>query len=451
MTGQLGQESVTSERYTSTSLTYKVAKQYVKDNCPEFQTHFDDIWKLSFQRRKEGADKKIKTISDEKPALSFLDSGEIAQIAGVVIPFLSGVFSSILANVAYDRLIRNRDQTEEIVKNEAKKIREDLGLSPREQELIGTLIQYAIRGIMHVGKKGKVEKPYSHLTDLLDERLEGIYKQVLEDQELKELLIHIENAHPNFTSHGPDHSKSVIMNFEKIVPKKKWIIFSSLEILVFLCAAWFHDVGMSDFEGKLPECSSEEERKELRRFIRDNHADRSEKYVIDQSNYRRLHLEYALAEIIGVVCKAHVNEYDIMNIRARWGPMQGYEQYGEIRVRLIAALLRLADALDLGYRRVKEALITVYNIPKNYVESIPHIKGALLISGVFPRERTIVIQATPSNKEQEKWVEFLRSMLEEDFLSVRKILKDKKENGIELPYSRVIVETLENSLSKLDK
>jgi len=280
------------------------------------------------------------------------------------------------------------------------------------------------------------------LEELLDNRLSKLYENVSKDKDLNDLLIHIQNAHPNFTSHGPDHSENIIKALETIIPRSTWDKFTPLEILLLLCSAWIHDVGMADFEGKLAECSNESERRKLAKDLRDGHYERAEKYITDSKNYRRLSLDSALAGLIGKICKAHNREYDITQLPKKWGPIQGYEKYKQVRVQLLAALLRLADACDLGKQRVKEVLIEVYNIPKNYAESIPHIKGALLISGVVPEGRSIVVQAMPQNEEQEKWVRFLKSDLEADFLSVESVLKDA-ENGIIIPYDDVIIKKLE--------
>lgn len=101
-------------------------------------------------------------------------------------------------------------------------------------------------------------------------------------------------------------------------------------------------------------------------------------------------------------------------------------------------------ACDLGYNRVKEILITVYNIPRNHLESIPHIEGALLITGIVTKGTLIIVQAAPRNQEQLNWVVFLKDILREDFLSVQAVLKNKEENGFVIRYDDVLLETLES-------
>lgn len=280
------------------------------------------------------------------------------------------------------------------------------------------------------------------LQDLLEGQLNIMYARLSEDTNLRDLLVQIQNVHPNFTSHGPDHSNNIIHNLENIIPRKEWDELSQLEIFLLLSSAWIHDVGMADFEGRI-DYSNEAERKERSKEFRENHYERARQYIMDVSNYQRLGLTTPLAELIGIICRAHDREYDTRQLQKKW-LVRGYEKYKEIRVQLLAALFRLADACDMGWQRAKEVLVMIYKIPKEYVESIPHTEGAKKISGVFPKGKSLVVYsfASPQNAEQEKWVSFLKSDLEQDFLSVESILKDP-ENGILIPYNEIRIESLE--------
>jgi ribosomal protein S18 acetylase RimI-like enzyme len=298
-------------------------------------------------------------------------------------------------------------------------------------------------------KKIEIKKPEftaaskeKHLQDFLKGQLKITYIKLTEDANLHDLLVQIQNVHPNFTSHGPDHSLNIIHNLENIIPRKEWDNFSQLEIFLLLSSAWIHDVGMADFEGKI-DYTNEAERKEKSKEFRENHYERARKYIMDVSNYQRLGLTPPLAELIGSISRAHDRAYDIKQLNKKWR-IRGYEKYKEIRVQLLAALFRLADACDMGWQRAKEVLIMIYKIPKEYIESMPHTEGAKKISGVFPKGKSLVVYsfASPQNAEQEKWVEFLKNDLEQDFLSVESVLKDK-ENEIEIPYDEIRIESLE--------
>jgi hypothetical protein len=417
----------------STIIAYRISKKYVENTYPELRPFFDRIWEVASSNARNGS--KKRQTSENYTGIGFLSETSLVQIMDVVIPFLTGVFSIVVADVIIKKTDFGSKNMAKIVEKSAEKVRINLQVDKKTAQ---QLLPYLLMGVSN----SKSLKETHHLEDLLDDRLRTIYDQIRNDRELGDLLLHIQNAHPNFTSHGPDHSEAIIENVEKLIPEKDWRNFSSLEILILLCSAWFHDVGMSDFEGKISECSNEEERRNLSNFIRESHSLRSENYVTNSNNYRRLLLDPAVAEVIGCICKAHV-EYDLMKLKSKWGPIHGYEKYGEVRVRFLAALLRLADACDLGYKRVKEVLITVYDIPKNYAESIPHLDGALLVTDVLVMGREIVVQAVPRNKEQQKFVEFVTKELEEDFTSVKGVLRDSKTNGFDVLLDSVRLETLE--------
>lgn len=416
-------------------LAYKSSLSYVEERCPELVQFFDDVWEIAVS--KLNRDEKINREKDML-AVNFV-GGEILEfLVNTVIPFMIGISSSLVAEGIFQKR-RNSKEMARILEEGANRV--SLQVKGIDKKTALSLLKYL--SLDSVPVEQLATEVSDHLGDLLDTNLSIIYKQVSNDADLRDLLVHVQNIHPNFTSHGPDHSKAIIANFEKLLPSAIRNKFTPLEILILLCSAWLHDIGMADFEGKLAKCKNEDERRSLSKVIRETHSLSSEKYVTYPHNYKRLLLGAALAEIIGVICKAHVNEYNIMQVKTKWGPIAGYEEYGEVRVRLLAALLRLADACDLGYKRVKEVLKTVYNIQEKYVESIPHIDGALLITGVVVRGRSIIVQAAPRNSEQREWVKFLVKMLEEDFESVKQVLLDKKENGIALPYNEVRLETLE--------
>jgi len=295
--------------------------------------------------------------------------------------------------------------------------------------------------------KEDVEEQGKRLEDLLEEdnELSNLYKTVsnMDKSEVITLLRQIETTHPTFTSHGPDHSKNLIRKLEKLIPESEWKKFSCLEIFLLLYSAWIHDVGMVDYDNRLPNCTNEEEREKIRKKIRENHSERSYKWITETENHRRLGLNAQLARLIGKICKFHPKKYDITQLEKKWSE-EGYEKYGEIRIQLLAVLIRLADACDISYERVKEVLVQMYNMTEKYIESKKHIEGKLAISNVLPEGRSIVVHviSDPKDKEEEGAVQFLKRNLEVDFLSVEDILKDA-ENGIGIAYDEVIIKRLE--------
>jgi hypothetical protein len=296
-----------------------------------------------------------------------------------------------------------------------------------------------------------IQRTKEKFESLLDDKLALKYHRVKEDKILIDLLKSIRTIFPSFTCHGPEHSEQIIKNLEWIIPKSEWAKFSPLEAFLLLSSAWIHDVGMSDFKHELRPRYSYKKRKEKTDILRKNHPERSRRYINDKDNRQRLGLEEPIASLIGMICNAHSGSYDIGKLKKKFGgdfgPIEGYEKYNQVRLQLLAALLRLADACDLNYERATETLITIGKLDKVYATSEPHLEGALSIAGVCPKGREIGVYMTANEKKGQEWAILLVRHLQEDFKSVEKFLKDK-ENGITIPYDNVIIENAEDRNSK---
>ena len=293
-----------------------------------------------------------------------------------------------------------------------------------------------------VTMNGNARHKPTKLESLLDDTLRAKYLRVKNDKDLIASLVHIQNILPNYSSHRPDHSERIIKNLAWLIPENQKEKLMHLEIFLLLSSAWIHDVGMDDYDGQIADISDNASRDTKAMEFRKHHQQRSEEYINRPINYFRLDLTRPIAQTIGSICRAHDSRFSIVEeLQKTWGPIRDFEKYGKVRFQLLAALLRLADACDLGYERVKEVLITVLDVPKNYVESLPHLEGALLVSNVFPEEKAIVVLAVPRNEEQERWVEFLCADVRKDLNTVKNILQDE-ENGIIIPYEQVILKKL---------
>lgn len=142
----------------------------------------------------------------------------------------------------------------------------------------------------------------------------------------------------DFTDHGVKHARKVQENLSRLVPQQLREQLTPFEIFVLLCASCLHDVGMM-----MAKTVGEPTER-----IRMNHFLRSRQFV--EKNHRELGLDRHEATIIGEICAAHgmpsldylrENDYSL-------------HPHGRIRVPLLAALLRLADLLDMTYGRAPE-------------------------------------------------------------------------------------------------
>jgi len=123
-------------------LAHRIAKQYVQDNHPVLERHFEDIWKLSKSRKKRN-EKDTKSTRALR-GVHFLSDDIIKQIADLVIPFILGVLSSFLADEMYERVTSNRKKRMLNLKAVSEKIRLELDL---DETLCKKVVPYILREV----------------------------------------------------------------------------------------------------------------------------------------------------------------------------------------------------------------------------------------------------------------------------------------------------------------
>ena len=159
-----------------------------------------------------------------------------------------------------------------------------------------------------------------------------------------------------FTPHGPEHSKTLENTLYNLMPmpsepqngklnyylngcefaKKEQLTES--ERFFLIVSAWLHDLGMIRQPDKDKELTDEQ--------IRDNHHIRSEKYIAE--NFSKFQLTDGEASLLGIMAYYHRRRCPIEACPEKL-TIAGHE--GDIRVRLLAAYLRLADALHVDFTR----------------------------------------------------------------------------------------------------
>jgi hypothetical protein len=173
-----------------------------------------------------------------------------------------------------------------------------------------------------------------------------------------------ENKHedlPHFTPHGVAHCEAVEKIIHQLVTnsKEKVLKFTEKERFCLLASAWLHDIGMlpSVFQNIYPDETKEPS------LIRERHHVTSAKYIVE--NYSRCGVEEADKELLAEICHFHRRREDLNNCGQMF--TIGFTD-GEniIRLRLLAAYLRLADSLHVDISR---APAPYYNICLTY--SIP--------------------------------------------------------------------------------
>jgi len=153
--------------------------------------------------------------------------------------------------------------------------------------------------------------------------------------------------HPYFTLHGYNHSQRIIEIINKLTEKFMESDFrlNAYEIFCLLSAALLHDVGMLITKKK----------DENSQFIRKQHHLRTWEFIIEKKD--KLYLNHFESNIIAQLCKGH----RCVDLKSSDFDDQIIQTY-YIRVRLLAALMRLGDELDIDYRRAPEALKQILQI-----------------------------------------------------------------------------------------
>ena len=170
----------------------------------------------------------------------------------------------------------------------------------------------------------------------------------------KPCLDQIETEFPNFTVHTISHSEKVIEILDLLIfDSQDEHFLSEEEVYILLAAAYLHDTGMAfgvverDGQTLVP------------KYIRDHHHEISAelvgKYSKESLNLLGQHDPIPFCDEVLKVIRGHRSIVDL-NSDEYEDSMSGIRS---IRLRLLAALLRLADELDIHRYRMKLNVICV--------------------------------------------------------------------------------------------
>jgi hypothetical protein len=192
---------------------------------------------------------------------------------------------------------------------------------------------------------------------------------------LEELLKRMPNYHLYFTDHGEDHVDRILHILDELLLPEVSPQLSDFEKDILNFAVYLHDVGMANpktANNSNPEVPSTPDEQ---RRIRDIHESLSEAFV--REYWRELGIpDNPTANAIARLCKCHRKSNYVRKIF----PHESEKIGGEgIRVQLLAALLKLADALDTDFRRAPEKTPRYFlNLPdedKWHWEACQYIQG----------------------------------------------------------------------------
>lgn len=218
---------------------------------------------------------------------------------------------------------------------------------------------------------------------------------------------------PFYTGHDLEHCESLEVTLDNLVSDEVKEAMNEVEIFILLCAAYFHDIGMAvklgddepyntaqtaekyskkkeeekaekptgkDAMQPQKECDGEFEK------IRRTHPERTYKFLTDKNNYKIFTLDKGTAFAIAEICKAHsdiknddgsVKDYTFQDLLGK-NEVKAVGKW-DVRMHFLAALIRIADELDLDFRRSIEDVDKIRELPpKSRKEHMKH----QLISGI---------------------------------------------------------------------
>lgn len=260
------------------------------------------------------------------------------------------------------------------------------------------------------------------------------------------ILSSIKDIFPYYTRHDAHHGFRVLLRMQQILDKrcfisKSTIDFSKDELLLLICAAYAHDLGMAVFPNEekilIKELNIDTENWQqsavLHNFLRLNHSNRGGVFISEHND--KLGLPQNLIFLLHKLMEAHnlsINELDIQ-LGKRFAA--GSE---EINLKQLACILCIADAIEFSETRVvdgvldilKQKLLEANNdeLLLSYRHNMQHIcigdsvavgdDGKIIISGTFNDPDTMSL-AHNTIDFIEKW---LRNYIDIDFQSPKKRL-----------------------------
>lgn len=223
-----------------------------------------------------------------------------------------------------------------------------------------------------------------------------------------------------YTNHGPGHSYREAEQLATMIPDPVLENMNSLEVFILLCSAWLHDLGMR-WKTIKPEQKpdSEKERERSCQNIRDEHHKLSFVYVMHNRRFLFPSLPPPVAEEIARVCYCHRKMEDIDQI---FPNIVDYVVGEEVRGRLLAAFVRLADALETDIRRVPPDIIDIQD-----EKSKTEWRKSQLVEGVGydpDQKMTIIISSCMIDNDEDKSL-FLEKCKElySEFITVQNIFQ----------------------------
>ena len=236
-----------------------------------------------------------------------------------------------------------------------------------------------------------------------------------------------------YTPHDFTHSKTIVKCLNWFVLDSLKEKLSSSEIYMLLLSAYFHDIGMIVTQKEKEEKTEEE--------IRSVHHIRSETILLD--NHDDFGLTLGEATILGKICRGHRKE-DLFETYFDSLPL---DQGNLIRIRYLAALLRISDEFDVTEKRISKFIYKQLDPESRaYEEFTKHSHIGGISYGSENQHHKVILAATVETPEAlqliktvcekiQTTIDGIKGILANNGLSLEKIELKKTTHGfIDKPF-----------------
>jgi translation initiation factor 2B subunit (eIF-2B alpha/beta/delta family) len=175
-----------------------------------------------------------------------------------------------------------------------------------------------------------------------------------------------------FTPHDPAHFRRVEAWIQRLIPEDRWGLLTDAERKILTWSSWTHDIGM--FRKLHPHGMNDS-------AIRDEHVNASATWVAE--NHNHLQLESLVeAQVLAEVNLFHSRKYPIDSC-----PEQRLYCGKPVRSRLLAAYVRLADALEITHDRVEDDLhprfdLLIHQMSRDGDNTLFHWVKSFVVAGI---------------------------------------------------------------------
>lgn len=192
---------------------------------------------------------------------------------------------------------------------------------------------------------------------------------------------------PEFTDHGANHCIRVVEALDKLVSEEVMGRLNESELYFLLSSAWLHDIGLLSKQIGPTRLEPKE--------IRERHHELTKIYIMSNAKYREYDIySETEARTIADICYCH-RQVSIQSVCEASVPIGAHS----VHVRFLSALLRLADEMDMDFRRASECTMELINLRG---DSADHWKACQLIDGVAcaPQDSSIEVVGTIRNNDE---------------------------------------------------